>query len=108
MRKNGGVHKTFITCIIFCRDPNGAVPNASASEAKNAQQKVKDVEEAGAPFYWDTYDTINQLYLELGEENTRTFTFNFQLHEFRICILKYCSSVHGINFNSIKKPLFSE
>ncbi|XP_044750776.1 neuroligin-1-like [Coccinella septempunctata] len=47
-------------------DPNGAVPNASASEAKNAQQKAKDVEEGGAPYYWDTYDTINQLYLELG------------------------------------------
>ncbi|KAK9879503.1 hypothetical protein WA026_006570 [Henosepilachna vigintioctopunctata] len=48
-------------------DPNGAVPNASASEAKNAQQKGKEVVDGGDTPYWDTYDTINQLYLELGE-----------------------------------------
>jgi hypothetical protein len=52
---------------VFFRDPNGAVPNASASEAKNSQ---KDHEEVNTP-YWDTYDTINQLYLELGEALVR-------------------------------------
>ncbi|CAH1368932.1 neuroligin-1 [Tenebrio molitor] len=59
------VSKTLIHYISnFARkgDPNGAVPNASASEAKNSQ---KDHEEVNTP-YWDTYDTINQLYLELG------------------------------------------
>lgn len=49
---------------LFFRDPNGAVPNASASEAKNSQ---KGHEEMNTP-YWDTYDTINQLYLELGKK----------------------------------------
>lgn len=48
--------------LLFCRDPNGAVPNASASEAKNSE---KGHEELNTP-YWDTYDTINQFYLELG------------------------------------------
>ncbi|KYB27420.1 neuroligin-1 [Tribolium castaneum] len=59
------VSKTLIHYISnFARkgDPNGAVPNASASEAKNSQ---KGHEEMNTP-YWDTYDTINQLYLELG------------------------------------------
>lgn len=47
------------------RDPNGAVPNASASEAKN-QQQPKGHDDTPTE-YWDTYDTINQFYLELGK-----------------------------------------
>lgn len=53
----------YIEVRLYSRDPNGAVPNASASEAKNSQKGHE--EDFGTP-YWDTYDTINQLYLELG------------------------------------------
>lgn len=47
----------------FCRDPNGAVPNTSSTDAKSSQKKHDEI---NAPF-WDTYDTINQLYLEMGK-----------------------------------------
>lgn len=42
------------------RDPNGdSIPGTSS------QQNIRNPE-TDAPF-WDTYDTINQLYLELGK-----------------------------------------
>lgn len=46
------------------RDPNGAIPNSPHSETKNFSEK--DGTETAQPPFWDTYDTINQLYLELG------------------------------------------
>ncbi|KAJ8915609.1 hypothetical protein NQ315_003393, partial [Exocentrus adspersus] len=57
----------YISNFVRKGDPNGAVPNASASEAKNSQ---KDHDETSTP-YWDTYDTINQFYLELGNRPER-------------------------------------
>ncbi|XP_031345725.1 neuroligin-1 [Photinus pyralis] len=44
-------------------DPNGPTPSASTVETLNKGTQTND--ESSTPF-WDTYDTINQLYLELG------------------------------------------
>ncbi|XP_049822999.1 neuroligin-1 isoform X2 [Aethina tumida] len=69
---DAAVSKTLIHYISnFIRkgDPNGAVPNASASEAKN-QQQPKGHDDTPTE-YWDTYDTINQFYLELGNRPAR-------------------------------------
>lgn len=54
---------------IYCsRDPNGGQPTASPSEATAGQKgnSAEDTTAQNAPF-WDTYDTINQLYMELGK-----------------------------------------
>nr|XP_022918704.1 neuroligin-1-like isoform X2 [Onthophagus taurus] len=45
-------------------DPNGEVKNAVNVDMKNQQRSHEDM---NLPF-WDTYDTINQLYLELGNK----------------------------------------
>ncbi|XP_017786115.1 PREDICTED: neuroligin-1-like [Nicrophorus vespilloides] len=53
----------YISNFVRNGDPNGAVPTSPAgSEAKKRTE-----DDIGAPF-WDTYDTINQLYLELGNK----------------------------------------
>lgn len=43
-------------------DPNGAVPIST----EGGLLSRKESEESSVPPFWDTYDTINQLYLELG------------------------------------------
>ncbi|CAH0557628.1 unnamed protein product [Brassicogethes aeneus] len=75
---DAAVSKTLIHYISnFIRkgDPNGAVPNASASEAKSGPlHTLHDEGIGGGPSatpYWDTYDTINQFYLELGNRPER-------------------------------------
>lgn len=46
-----------------CRDPNDAVPNISSTAAKFPPKK----HEENKTLFWDTYEPINQLYLELGK-----------------------------------------
>jgi hypothetical protein len=45
---------------LYFSDPNSAVPDRQQNTDKDSE-----VESKAAPF-WDTYDPINQLYLELG------------------------------------------
>lgn len=47
----------------FPRDPNSFTPNGSSSEPRNSRNENEKDESA----YWDSYDTINQFYLELGK-----------------------------------------
>lgn len=50
--------------LLVFRDPNGgSVPKAPGSELKNPPT---DENEIPTLPYWDTYDTINQFYLEMG------------------------------------------
>lgn len=51
---------------VCLRDPNGNSPTASPSEPSAGPKSAPLEDGTHAPF-WDTYDTINQLYLELGK-----------------------------------------
>ncbi|KDR15094.1 Neuroligin-1 [Zootermopsis nevadensis] len=61
--QDGSVSRLFIRYLAnFARkgDPNSAVPDRQQTTHKDSEMEMKP-----APF-WDTYDPINQLYLELG------------------------------------------
>lgn len=53
------------------------MPNTSAAEAKIQMQKgdANAPDQVNAP-YWDTYDTINQLYLEIGKTILKKIIFS--------------------------------
>ncbi|KAL1494858.1 hypothetical protein ABEB36_010376 [Hypothenemus hampei] len=54
----------YISNFISSGDPNGgAMPNAPVTENKPSVQNENDIPTLP---YWDTYDTINQFYLEMG------------------------------------------
>ncbi|XP_050309519.1 neuroligin-1-like isoform X2 [Anthonomus grandis grandis] len=54
----------YISNFIATGDPNGgALPNAFPTDSKTTPQSENDIPRLP---YWDTYDTINQFYLEMG------------------------------------------
>lgn len=53
-----------IDAFYSCSDPNGA--SQSATNMRRDPNDKNNMDDVVAPF-WDTYDTINQLYLELGK-----------------------------------------
>lgn len=55
---------TFVMQTHYFRDPNSFVPTASAPEPRNSRNEKEKEEDFP---YWDSYDIINQFYLELGE-----------------------------------------
>lgn len=61
---------------IFFRDPNGSNPPSSHSDN-------------GTPF-WDTYDAINQIYLELG-----TYIYTNSANKSIWAHILFCITVHG-------------
>ncbi|CAG9767911.1 unnamed protein product [Ceutorhynchus assimilis] len=59
----------YISNFINTGDPNGgAVPNAPPTESKNPPESENEIPKLP---YWDTYDTINQFYLEMGSHPDR-------------------------------------
>ena len=65
---NVGIIGLQIICVSFCccktflcfSDPNSALPDQQKNLNKDSEVETKPT------FMWDTYDPINQLYLELG------------------------------------------
>lgn len=58
------IQRNVIRIVYFYSDPNDGVPSTPTSHKSGP-------ESTDIP-YWDSYDTINQLYLELGK-----FDYNF-------------------------------
>lgn len=48
----------------------------SENEENNKKDRLDDITSLHVPF-WDTYDTVNQLYLELGERSHLLYFFSF-------------------------------
>ncbi|XP_066138974.1 neuroligin-1 isoform X1 [Euwallacea fornicatus] len=59
----------YISNFVTTGDPNGgAVPKTPGTESKSLSQNENDIPTLP---YWDTYDPINQLYLEMGNHPER-------------------------------------
>lgn len=63
-----------IASALIYRDPNGPISSSTSLEIKSPPKGHDDI---NTPF-WDTYDTINQLYLELGNCYVILFSINIR------------------------------
>lgn len=53
----------------------------SENEENNKKDRLDDITSLHVPF-WDTYDTVNQLYLELGEQSHLLYFFFVRFYFF--------------------------